>query len=161
MYFYGIVAEHSTDCIPSAQLCTVSGGAYNRNGDQLYAPTPFPSVKKPKFKTLESLKFQGFERLYSLILISDPFKGMFSEFVTVEIRVEGNDLVNGTIERRTRHHGGEHVIDGFYILFRQPIMVEGKGRTTVKDGLTDFLLTATVILSVSVFGHSNPPYKAR
>lgn len=39
-------------------------------------------------------------------------------------------------------------------------MVEGKGWTTVKDGLTDFLLTVTVILSVSVFGHSNPPYKA-
>lgn len=83
------------------QLCTVFGGAYNRNRIPEEGRTPFPSVKKPKFKTLESLKFQGFERLYSSILISDPFKGMFSEFVTVEIRVEGNDLVNGTIERRT------------------------------------------------------------
>lgn len=101
MYFYGIVAEHSTDCIPTASLYTASGGAYNRNRDQLYAPTPLPSVKKPKFKTLESLKFQGFERLYSLILISDPFKGMFSEFVAVEVRVESNGLVNGTVERRT------------------------------------------------------------
>ena len=52
-------------------------------------------------------------------------------------------------------------MDGVDVLFRQPIMVEGKGWTTVKDGLTDFLFTVTVVLSVSVFGHSNPPYKAR
>lgn len=52
-------------------------------------------------------------------------------------------------------------MDRLYVLFRQPIVIEGEGRTTVKDGLTDFLFTVAVVLSVSVFGHSNPPYKAR
>lgn len=66
MYFYGIVAEHSTNCIPTASLCTVSGGAYNRNRISRRVRTPFPSVKKPKFKTLESLKFQGLKGLYSV-----------------------------------------------------------------------------------------------
>lgn len=64
MYFYGIVAEHSTDCIPTASLCTVSGGAYNRNRDQLYAPTPLPSDKSPIFENLGMLKFQRLEDLY-------------------------------------------------------------------------------------------------
>ena len=48
------------------KLYTISGGAYNRNSDQLEERTPLLSVKKPKFKTLESLKFQGSERLYSV-----------------------------------------------------------------------------------------------
>lgn len=52
-------------------------------------------------------------------------------------------------------------MDGFYVLFRQPIVIEGKGRAAIEDGLTDFLFTVAVVLSVSVFGHSNPPYKAR
>ena len=62
---------------------------------------PLPSDKSPIFENLGMLKFQRLERLYSSILISDPFKGMFSEFVAVEVRVESNDLVNGTVERRT------------------------------------------------------------
>ena len=46
---------------------------------------------------------------------------------------------------------------GVYVLFRQPLMGEGKSRITVKDGIDDFLLAVTAVMFVSVFGHSNPP----
>ena len=82
---------------------------------------------------------------------------MFSELISVEVGVESYDLVNGSVEGRTRHHSGEDVVDGFNVLFRQPIMVEGESGITIEDGLTDFLLAVAVVVFVSVFGHSNPP----
>lgn len=96
------------------------------------------------------------------VLIGDPLESMFSELVSVEFGVELKDLVNGSVEWRTRHHSGKDVMNRLYVRLGQPIVVEGECRVAIEHRLPDFLLTVTIIFSVSasVFGHSNPPIKA-
>ena len=89
------------------------------------------------------------------ILIGDPLERMLCQLVSVEIRVELNDLIYGSVEWYALHHSIEHVMYRLNVLFRQPIVVEDECWIAVKDGLADFLLVVSV--GWSAFGHSNPP----
>ena len=88
---------------------------------------------------------------------------MFSEFVTIDvIRIEGSDLVNGSVKRDTVLIGSDNVTDGITVGFGSPIVIKGKCWVIIEDRFTEgFFLVVVFSVVISWFRHSSPPYKAR
>lgn len=73
---------------------------------------------------------------FCLVIIGNEFKGMFNEFVAVEVRVDGICLVSGSVERVAVSIELDGKMNGIDIMFRNPISIDRECRVLLEEGVT-------------------------